>query len=364
MTKIEKITEDLRNRVRSGEWNSIQTLPSRAILSTEYGVATGTVSLVLRNLEEEGLVRILPRKGVIVTESPSTPPRQPPHALPTIGLRGTYLRLGVPQNRGYIGQLVNQLLEAAQAEDYPLLILQKRQEDERLTREKCEALGLAGMIYLGGDAYEEAVRLRLEGFPVISANRPALPTPLNYVDCDHVSTLRDIVRRFAEAGHQRIAIVLASTTMPGAFDQLRPHFINALHSHRLHYDASPYWVSLANLDDGGETNSAQQLGTLLSLPEPPTAIFCWNYYTLKLVTEALTKRNLCIPDDVSLAYSPVEAPEEATMSGYTYSHQTFGRMLLSELVETIKNPFHYTQKELPFIFIDRGSIAAPPRLST
>ncbi|HWL53435.1 MAG TPA: GntR family transcriptional regulator [Chthoniobacteraceae bacterium] len=362
-TKVSQLTEDLRRRVRSGEWNTARTLPSRLLLSHEYGVAAGTVSQVLQNLEQEGLVHIIPRKGVIVAKNaasskPQTETATP--ATPTIGLCGSYVRFGVPENKGYSGHLINQLLAAAQTKGFPVLILQKRPEDEALTTERCRALGVAGLVFLGRDTGDEAVHLRREGFPVICANRPSTRSPLNYIDCDHVGTVNDIVRRFVEAGHRRISIVSPATAVPGIFTALKPHFLDALLGHQLHYNIDPYWISLPYPTPENREQSYRKVDAMFSLPEPPTAIFCWNDSSVALVTEVLAHRNLKMPGDVSLVHSPIETPENSTLSGYFYSHELFGRMLLDELCETIRNPFHYAQKDLPFNFLDRGSIVAPP----
>ena len=354
MTKIAKLTADLRKRVQSGEWKT--TLPNRSHLSTEYDVATGTVSLVLRNLEKEGLVQILPRKGVVVAPLSVRPD---PKTL-TIGLRGNYVQMGVPANLGYAGHLVNQLLEAARIKGYPLLILQTRPDEPPLTKERCRELGLSGLIYLGAESLQEAVNLRLEGFPVISANRPAGRSPLNYIDCDHAATLRDIIRRFVEAGHRRIAMVQSATIVPDALAFLKACFVETLIHHRLYYDFDAYSVYLSRPTENRDEN-LRQIDQLFAHNEPPTALFAWNQYSVDLVTHLLAQRGLTVPEDISLATVPIESPLSSTLSGYTYSHKTFGEELLNELNATIENPFHYVQRDLPFEFVDCGSIAPPSR---
>lgn len=344
--------------MRSGEWSASQALPSRAILSEEYGVAPGTVSLVFRNLEQEGIVRVLPRKGVLITDQ--TAPEPMPQSAPlTIGLRGSYVSAGVPPHRGYRGLLVNHLLEAAQEEGISLLILQQRGDEGPLTKARCQALGLSGMIFLGGDVYNEAVGLRLEGFPVMSANRPPGKTPLNYVDCDHVGTLNDVVGRFAKAGHKRMSVLLSRTSVPGVLDQLKPHFISALLSHCIQYNITPYWI-VDSMAEGERTEEfIHEVESLLDSAEPPTAFFSWSHSTLDLLEEVLSRRGLRVPQDVSVVTSPFTNRDSASFcfSGYSYSYIDFGRTLLSELLKAIENPFHYVQAELPFRFIDKGSIA-------
>lgn len=354
MTKIEKLTHKLRERIHSKEWE--QALPSRMHLSTEYGVAPGTISQVFRNLEQEGLVRVLPRKGVIITDTPAASPVTPSNV--AVGLRGGYIRLKVPGKEGYTGLIVNQLLDAAHEKGVSVMILQHHEGEGPLTSERCKALGLQGMIYLGGNHGEEAKELCLSGFPVISCNRSAERSPINYVDCDHVGLIHDIVRRYAEAGHQRIAVIMPPTQIPGLLEKLKPHFIDALLTCGIQYDVNPYWVSLAH---GEEMElGVKQTDALFDLEEPPTALFCWGYAAVDLIKASLDARCLAIAKDVSVAYTPCHASLHPEVSGYSYEKQDFGKKLLDGLMATIENPFHFLQEELPAEFVDKGSIASPP----
>jgi DNA-binding GntR family transcriptional regulator len=49
--------------MESGEWAKDAPLPAVAELAKHYGVARATVAKALRILENEGLVRIVPRWG-------------------------------------------------------------------------------------------------------------------------------------------------------------------------------------------------------------------------------------------------------------------------------------------------------------
>jgi GntR family transcriptional regulator len=58
-----RVEADLRRRIAAGEWASGGALPTVARLADHYRVGKGTVSRVLRRLEADGLVRIVPRWG-------------------------------------------------------------------------------------------------------------------------------------------------------------------------------------------------------------------------------------------------------------------------------------------------------------
>lgn len=60
------ITEDLTEKIRNGDYPPDSRLPSIADLVHEYGAARETVRKALHALEEQGLVEIVPGKGVYV----------------------------------------------------------------------------------------------------------------------------------------------------------------------------------------------------------------------------------------------------------------------------------------------------------
>ena len=59
----------LRQRIADGEWRPGEALPTVAQLAAHYNVARMTVTRVLRLLEAEGLVRIVPRWGTFRAET-------------------------------------------------------------------------------------------------------------------------------------------------------------------------------------------------------------------------------------------------------------------------------------------------------
>lgn len=59
----EIVANDLRRRIAVGEWQQGEALPTVAALSDHYAVSRTTVTRALRGLEDEGLLRIVPRWG-------------------------------------------------------------------------------------------------------------------------------------------------------------------------------------------------------------------------------------------------------------------------------------------------------------
>jgi GntR family transcriptional regulator len=58
-----RVTEDLRRRLESGEWDSGEALPSVGKLADHYSASRTTIGKALKVLESDGMVTIVPRWG-------------------------------------------------------------------------------------------------------------------------------------------------------------------------------------------------------------------------------------------------------------------------------------------------------------
>ncbi|MYV42989.1 GntR family transcriptional regulator [Streptomyces sp. SID1328] len=67
----QRIVQDVRDKIRSGQWTAGTKLPSTRELADEYGVAPGTVQRALAELRTAGLVYSHQGRGSFVTETAS-----------------------------------------------------------------------------------------------------------------------------------------------------------------------------------------------------------------------------------------------------------------------------------------------------
>jgi DNA-binding LacI/PurR family transcriptional regulator len=360
MMKIARLTKDLGARIRRGDWSQESSIPSRSVLSEEYGVSPASVSIAIRNLAREGIVRVMPRKGVFVVEGEMDVTRK---NTDTIGLRGGYLppqqellQMDVPTLFGK--DIFNGIWEAAHAEHCPILLLPGDPEDKRLTKKACESAGIRGLIFLGGGSYDEALELRRVGFPVILANQPVGGSPLNYVDYDARGALAKIVAQFVGLGHRRIGVLCPGfTSVPGYYAKLKLDFVQIMEDIGIFLNPHSYWRSVSRSPKGFSEEAIQAVVDEWSqLPEPPTAIFCWTPDISAILQTILQLRGLNVPRDISLACSGYLSESEVKVSGFIMPHRECGKTLLSELHATILNPFNCAQKLLPCTFTDKGTI--------
>lgn len=353
--KTEVVTQNLRERIQNNEWENDQPLPPQRHLAEEYQVSQATISIAVRQLQKEGLIHNSPGQGIFISEFLKQ--GNDKRLFPTIGLRGSYIAhiqesLSIKHGPFYASEVLHAIWRMAHKVDCPLLLMPG---SNKLSRQYCQSQGVQGVIFLGGESYQEAMDLRLSGFPVITANDPTGPSPINYVNHDHEFSLREAIHHLVQAGHRRIGVFLPSTSMPGSFQKLKPSFIEILCQHDILCNVNDYWHYI---ERGKLETSSDKLEFMLNLKEPPTAIFSYTSNFLPYIEQVLKKRGLSIPRDISLIYTS-DGRENPTISSFALQYDEMARLLLDGLYETIKNPFYSIQKLIPTVFNDRGTIAAP-----
>lgn len=74
----QRVTDDLRRRIRSGEFPPGTRLPSRSALCAEYVVSDIVIGTAMRTLKAEGLTVALPGIGTYVADPlPDPLPEEP-----------------------------------------------------------------------------------------------------------------------------------------------------------------------------------------------------------------------------------------------------------------------------------------------
>jgi len=65
-TKVDMLTDELRERVRRGDFGTAGRLPSLRMLADEFGTSNETMNKVVQRLQAEGVLLSLGRAGVFV----------------------------------------------------------------------------------------------------------------------------------------------------------------------------------------------------------------------------------------------------------------------------------------------------------
>lgn len=92
-TRVDKVIEDLRERIHAGQYASHERIPSELKLQAEYGVSGDTIRKALTRLVVEGVIYRLPWKGTFVS---------PPAKVGRIIVVTNYATASQPDNFGLL----------------------------------------------------------------------------------------------------------------------------------------------------------------------------------------------------------------------------------------------------------------------
>jgi len=206
------------------------------------------------------------------------------------------------------------------------------------------------------------------GCPVVLLDRQVEGLETDVVLVDNLGASRDVTQRLLSAGHERIAMVTGGSSSVDQAVLDRPSVSTA----RDRVDGY-----LATLADAGVAEPAAYLRTgahtrqlaealttkLLSLPQPPTAVFASDSVVALGVLKALRDANAEIPRQVSLVtfddadWTAVVAP---AISVVAQPAQELGRCAAEVLLERVAGADYPVRSHVkPTSFVSRDSIAPP-----
>lgn len=220
-----------------------------------------------------------------------------------------------------------------------------------------QAAGAQGVLYT-------SLVTRLVTPPARLAQLPAVL--VNCHDRDHLQanvTPGDVMGAFAAtsiliaAGHKRIGHLPGEAWGEAARDRMLG-FRRALASQDIFFDPSlvsgPAWTV---------ASGREQMATLLDLPDPPTAVFCFNDRVAMGAYEAIHTRNLRIPQDISVIGfddDDLAAHLQPPLSTMVLPHDEMARWAVARLLERGSAPLPPARVKIDCEPVLRGSIAPPP----
>lgn len=176
---------------------------------------------------------------------------------------------------------------------------------------------------------------------------------------DEVGGARTAVQTLLKHGHQRIGFINTMERVPAATERLEGYRL-ALLNLGIAFDPS----LVAYCPHGFPADGEEAARRLLDLPQPPTAIFCFNDRIAMGAYRAIGKRGLRIPDDISVIgfdnEDQVGAWLEPGLTTMQLPHYEMGRWAVEYLMssgavpsETDREP---PQRRLPCPLVERMSV--------
>jgi len=215
------------------------------------------------------------------------------------------------------------------------------------------------------------VALRDAGCPIVLLDRYAPDLHTDAVTIDNHGATEDVVRRLLAAGHRRIALVslAGSGADEEAGDGPNPIStgIERVNGYRSALRSAGIEDTERYLRMGGfhRQDPATMTTGLLTLPEPPTAVFATDSLIALGVLSAVHGRGLRVPDDISVVtfddadWARVVRPPLSVVAQPVHEMGARAvRAVISRIEGSKSRPRHTT---LDTEFIARDSIAPPPK---
>jgi LacI family transcriptional regulator len=331
-------------------------------VADEAGVSFSTVSRVLNNKDHvsqekrERVLRAMAQLGYVANEQARS---LAGGASRVIGLLVDYL------STSYMDEIIRGIDGVLDEENYDLVIYTTRRRKTKesvyvtkLTRGLAD--GLLLILPRNAAAYLDTLHQRqfpyvLTGCCSDGQNVPSVSTTNFRGACDAVNYLLAL-------GHRRIGFITGDMAFGGARDRL-DGYKTTLKEHGIPLDPQ-----LVCKGDFMQPRGYQCAHQLLSLSEPPTAIFASNDMMAFGVMEAARERGLSLPDDLSIIGFddiPQAAHMHPALTTVRQPIEEIGRSAARLLLKYIAQPTAEIERiELPTELIVRASCQRPSIRST
>ncbi|HEY0415079.1 MAG TPA: LacI family DNA-binding transcriptional regulator [Gaiellaceae bacterium] len=198
----------------------------------------------------------------------------------------------------YFGPILSGAAEALYEQDMRIMLAPTLHEHDRevsLLDRLMSGTTDGAILMLPEESTEELRGLQEQGFPFVVVDPRETPPPgIPSVSAMHAAGAKAATEHLLELGHRRIAAIGG---IPGwyANDERMIGYRAALAAESLLPDPGLIVHSDWRIPRGEEA-----AGELLSRPDPPTAIFCFNDNVAIGALNAVRRRGLRVPEDISI----------------------------------------------------------------
>jgi LacI family transcriptional regulator len=199
------------------------------------------------------------------------------------------------------------------------------------------------------------MRLDSTGIPVVLVDRDIKDTNFDGVFLDNVQSTYEGVEALIKAGHKRIAIITGPHTSKPGKERLLG-YKKAMKAYKL--KVPPEYIAQGDFKAAKAYSKTEEL---LSLPNPPTAIFASNNLTTLGCLKYLTEKEIQIGKDLSIiSFDDIEILKmiDYKLSVIDRDAKLQGQEAMNILLHRLENPDHPIGSKriiLPHNIILRGS---------
>jgi len=263
----------------------------------------------------------------------------------------------------FAAEVVLGIEDAANDHDYSVILANSNADPDREVRvvRSFEERRVDGIIVTSsrvGAVYAE--KLSQTQVPIVLLNNQHPSEFIHSVMIDNLPASLQAARHLIELGHRRIAYIgdrFGCQSDTERFSGYRA---------ALDHADLPFLPQFVVHGNGKPEEGASAMGTLLRLPEPPTAVFCYNDMTALGAMRFISARGLRVPSDISvvgfddLFLAQYSAPPLTTVR---QPMRDMGRLAMETLMQLLAGAGSQRNIKVPGELIVRQSTAPPKEIS-
>lgn len=291
MTKFEKISSKLWEKVKVLREEGVYSLPPETMLCEQFNVSRGTIQRAMNELVQKGILRRIAGKGTFICEERSLQIAET-GVIPMIGL--AYDVVGLSEFRMTV---IRAVAKAARSAGIGVMICPFLEAQSLLSSWFPSQRGLAKVTGLISCSFPRDMIMQIKRSP---AKIPyvALVDP-DYEDIADYAVLRidefKVLYKFlCEKGHRRFCF-LENIITSGTIDRNN----RALdYAKNLGYDVSVITKEFCS----DRMKAAEEIDSLFSMPanQRPTAVICYDDKIAAWIIKYLSAKGIRVPEDISV----------------------------------------------------------------
>ncbi len=303
-------SDTLYNRVRNEILKIIierqigpnELLPSEGEIAQLCNVSKMTSKLALNFLAEEGIIYRIPRRGSFLADVDLNKIRSMVDGSSTSSyspVSGNYLALVIPKLDSYCGNIVSEILKAAENHNYHVIVKYSdgvSEKEEQILSEISKVPEIRGVILFPGDNNTCGIELlsyKVHNYPIVIVDRVYKEVEFDSICHDNYQGAKDAVSYLIRKGHSRIGFLSKSISNVTSREERYQGYMAAM------MEASKR-IRIESVQTDDSMVLVSVLKEYLQNNDSLTAVFCSDDYIAVYLYYAAGELGKAVPGDLSI----------------------------------------------------------------
>lgn len=296
----QKIYNEIKEQILSGQYPPGQRIPTELEISEAYSVSRITATRAVKDLETDGYIHRIRKRGSIVN---------PPEHYRENQSANSSIAIILPFDMDVSLEICDGAQSRALLYNHTISLFNSAhsKEQERKIIEDLLKMDAQGFIIWPTGMYENIdvfSRIQIQHKPLVFLDFPKVGIHAPCVSADNQKAMRQVTDYVISKGHTRIAFCGTSIRQKWTEGERFKGYIQALIDHQLIPQEELFVEILApspsNEEAPDENSTRRALRRLMSLPEPPTAIVCINDTCATHIEREALALDIPIPETLSI----------------------------------------------------------------